>query len=693
MLPEHEVLFEPIAIGPKVLRNRFYQTPHGLFGSSKPLATARYRELRAEGGWAAVNTQQAAVDPHSDDQPLPTEHWWAPEDVATYRPLVAAAHQHGALVGIELVHTGAFAQRRDSRFPALAPSGIAPELGPRHLAPETPREMDLDDIEMVQQSFVDGAIRARDAGFDIIYAYGGHGYLLAQFLSPFHNRRRDRYGGSLENRARMWVETLGRMRDAVGADCAIATRIASTALGPHGAGIEDTLDFVRMSDELVDLWDITIGSHLNMAIDMSPSRLGREGHQLEWTTRLRVAATKPIVGVSRFTSPDTMAQVIRSGALDIIGCTRASIADPFLPEKVRTGRPDQIRECMGVNACTSSWLGGQLNCAQNATAGEEHRRGWHPERFTPLTEPDAAILIVGAGPAGLECATVLGRRGANAVHLVDRASEIGGSLAKVARLPGLSEWARFIDHRQVLLDSLDNVSVILDQRLDVERVLDYGAQTVIVATGSTWAWDGLNGPTHEPLAGVVEHRKRVFSPDDLMAGARPPAGARIVVYDAEGYHMAATLTDLLTGEGYDVTFVTSLESVAPWCEQTFEADGLRERLHERGVAAHTQVILTDIDDLVVRGLQPFDVPFELAYDAIVVVTQRIADDTLYRALTADADRLKAAGIARVLAVGDCVSPRLLADVVFEGHRLGREIERPNPRYPGPYARERVLTRR
>lgn len=690
MLPRHSILFEPVQIGPKILRNRFYQVPHGLFGSHKPRATAAYRSLRAEGGWAAVNTQQAAIDPHSDDEPLPTEHWWAQEDVATYAPLVQAVHAHNSLAGIELLHAGAFAQRRDSRFHALAPSGISAEVGPPHIPPETPREMDLDDIERVQQRYVDAAIRARDAGFDIVYAYGGHGYLLAQFLSPFHNRRQDRYGGSLENRARMWTETLARMREAIGRDCAIAVRIASDARGPHGLSLDETQDFIRIADDLVDLWDVNLGSHLNMAVDMGASRLYREGYQLEWSGRIREATNKPIVGVSRLTSPDRMAEIIRSGVFDLIGAARASIADPFLPEKVRTGRVEHIRECMGINACTSRWLGGQLGCAQNATAGEEYRRNWHPEHFEPANGPDHPVLIVGAGPAGLECATVLARRGMAAIHVVDGAHEIGGSLRKITKLPGLAEWGRFIDHRQVLLSEMDNVEVILNKKLSAEDILSYGAEVVILATGSTWAKDGLNGPTHEPLAGLDPSSGRVYSPEEIMDGSRPATGMRVVIYDAEGYFMAATLADLLSAEGYPVDLISCWEQVAPWTEQTFESEGLRQRLHSRGVGMYTNVTLSKVGDADLSGITEFGEPFSIPYDTFIPVTQRIATDKLYRSLKETPDRLSTAGITRLLSIGDCVSPRMLADVVFDAHRVAREIDAEDPQVPGPYLRERII---
>jgi dimethylamine/trimethylamine dehydrogenase len=687
--PHHRILFEPVRIGPKVLRNRFYQVPHGAFGSTKPGTTAAYRGMRAEGGWAAITTQQAPVGMSSDDAPELTEQWWTEHDAEIYRPTVEAAHAHGALAGLELYHGGAFTARRVSRAHALAPSGIATEIGPPYMPPETPRAMDEADIESVQQQFVAGAVRARDTGFDIVYAYGGHGYLMAQFLSPFHNKRTDRYGGSLENRARMWIETLARMKEAVGSDCAVAARISADARGPFGADLEETLAFIRLADEYVDLWDITLATHVNMGVDMGPSRFFREGYQLEWSGRIREATAKPIVGVSRLTNPDRMAEIVRSGVWDLIGSARASIADPFLPKKIEEGRLDEIRECMGINACTSRWLGGHLGCAQNATAGEEYRRGWHPERFEPVAAPDRPVLVVGAGPAGLECATVLGRRGAT-VHLVEADARVGGSLRALAQLPGHTEWGRFVDHRQILLAKLPNVSVITGQTLTAQDVVDYGAEVVVIATGATWSRDGLNGPTHEPLVPAdVVASPLILTPDDLMAGRRPPAGARVVVYDAEGYFTAAASADLLSAEGYTVEFVTCFEQVAPWCDQTFEGEGLRHRLHERGVTFHRRVVATSIGEDVLRGVGEFEEPFELAFDAVVVATQRVPRDELFRQVQRLAAALPADEALAVYSIGDATSPRVVADVVFDAHRLAREIDEPDAQWPKDYRHETV----
>jgi dimethylamine/trimethylamine dehydrogenase len=498
--PNHEILFEPVTIGPKTLRNRFYQVPHcSGFGTEKPWTQAAHRGVKAEGGWAAVCTEYAPFSPESDEAPLIAARFWDEDDMRALRLLTDAAHEHGALAGLELYHGGAHIANNQTRVPSVAPSQLASDLE----AHVVPKAMEVADIERVQRQWAEGGIRGRDCGFDIVYVYGAHAYLPMQFLSPFYNKRTDGYGGSLEDRARFWLETLEAVRDAVGADCAIATRIAVDALGPAGIHLEEALEFVDLADDLVDLWDVNVGSIAYWSKDSGTSRYFREGYQLEWTGEIRKATAKPIVGVGRLTSPDRMASIVRSGVWDLVGAARPSIADPFLPRKIEEGRTDEIRECTGSNVCIMKVDGfGHLGCIQNATAGEEHRRGWHPERFEPAANAEKAVLVVGAGPAGMECAVTLGRRGFEAVHLVEASDDIGGRMRWVRRLPTLGDWGRIVDHRTVMLSKLRNVEVVPGRRLSAGDVRDYGAQLVVVATGSRWSADGLQPSTHEPIEGA-----------------------------------------------------------------------------------------------------------------------------------------------------------------------------------------------
>lgn len=685
--PRHDILFEPVQIGPKTLRNRFFQVPHCTgFGDVKPYSQAAHRGVKAEGGWAAVCTEYAPVSPDSDESPWASARMWDEQDRANLTLMVEAAHGAGALAGIELHHSGVHGFCGESRTAQLGASQLASDLLPGVV----PKEMEIEDITRVKAEWARAAVSARDAGFDIVYTYGGHSYLPMQFLSPFYNKRSDRYGGSLENRARFWLELLEEVRSAVGDDCAVACRIAVEALGPAGVEASEAVRFIEWANPLVDLWDVVVGSISEWSKDSGPSRFFREGYQREWTKVVREATDKPIVGVGRYTSPDLMAETVRSGALDLIGAARPSIADPFLPDKVSRGAYDEIRECIGCNVCImKSEQGHHLGCTQNATAGEEHRRGWHPERFTPATRTDLDVLVVGAGPAGMECAIVLAKRGLRRIHVVEAEAELGGTMRWIPRLPGLGEWARVVNWRSIQLERLKNVEVMTSLRLDAEAVRTYGAELVVVATGAAWRRDGLTAFTHAPVAGSEAYASRIFTPEDLMVSGKRPAGERVVVYDGEGYFTAPGVAEMLALEGYRVELVTCLDQIAPVCDETLEGPLLRQRLHDSGVSLRRAHTLAAIEEHAVVAADEFGEQVVLESDAVVFVTQRSSDDALFRELASDRPRLGEEGIVGLFRIGDCVAPRIPADAIFDGHRLGREIDSEDPSVPLPYLRERM----
>jgi dimethylamine/trimethylamine dehydrogenase len=692
--PRHDILFEPVGIGPKVLRNRFYQVPHCTgFGTEKPFSQAAFRAMKAEGGWAAVCTEYAPVSADADTMPYVSARFWDAEDARNLALMCEAVHVHGALAGIELHHGGTMAFPRESRWPPIGPSAVANTVYP---SASTPKEMDTDDIARVQRDWVEAACRARDVGFDIIYVYGAHSFLLSQFLSPKLNHRPDRYGGSLENRARMWLETLEKVRAAVADDCAVTARFTVEALGPWGVALDEGLAFIQMADHLVDFWDVTVGALAGMErVDSGASRFFAEGYELEWTRGIRQVTAKPIVGVGRFTNPDTMAALVRSGELDLIGAARPSIADPFLPRKIEEGRYGEVRECIGCNFCYSrAEYSGHLGCTQNATAGEEYRRGWHPERFTPAKGADRDVLVIGAGPAGIECAIVLARRGFRRIHLVEAASEIGGTARWIPTLPGLGEWGRLLSWRRVQLDRLKrNIEIVTGLQLNAGDAIEYGAELVIVATGSYWATDGLSGATAGPIAGADASEPFVLTPEQVVLEGKRPTGGRVLVYDCEGYFLGAGLAELLRSEGREVVLATPFEQVAPVCQETLEAPRLRRLLYDCGIQMMTETVLTAVEPGRAVGAGIHDEPFEVAVDAVVLVTQRLPRDGLYRELAATPTHARlAAGVEAVYRVGDCVAPRMLGDAIFDGHRLAREIDGPHPSVPLPYLRERAVAR-
>lgn len=682
MDPRHAILFSPLNVGPKTLPNRFYQVPHASgFGSGRPRAQAAFRAIKAEGGWGGVCVEYAAVSRDSDEIPEISADLWDERDARALALTADAVRAHGALAGIELFHGGAASPNGSSRAVRLAPSQIASELQRGGLA----AEMTVGDIARIQRDWVTAARRAADAGFDIVYVYGAHGYLLTQFLSTVTNRRTDGYGGSLAGRGRFWLETLEAVRNAIGADCAIATRIPVHGGNElPGIEIDDMLELIAMASDLVDLFDVTVGSWPE---DSGTSRYYPEGHQRPWAHRVRDATAKPVVAVGRYSSPDLMAEVIRSGAVDLIGSARQAIADPFLPAKVAAGRLDEIRECTGSNLCIlREETFKHVGCVQNATAGEEFRRGWHPESFPAATNPHRPVLIVGAGPAGMECAVVLGRRGFTSVHLVEAEPEIGGRLRWTRRLPTLGDWGRIVDYRAIQLQRLDGVEIITGRRLTAADVRDYGAELVVIATGSAWRGDGAQPGHPEPMPGADASSGWVLTPEQVCAGKRPP-GPRVVVYDADGYYVGPGVAELLAADGYDVTIVTTYPVLSPVSDETLEGEMLRAHVHRAGIAVvHASTIIaierpgSATVPVLLTGHDRYGDPWSQACDGIVLVTQQLSDDSLYRELTAGES-------PPAYLIGDARAPRLLSEAIFDGHRLGREIERPDPSQPAPYQRE------
>jgi dimethylamine/trimethylamine dehydrogenase len=706
--PKYDILFEPIQIGPKTLRNRFYQVPHCIgAGSEKPGFQAYHRAMKIEGGWGAVCTEYCSIHPESDDTSRVSARIWDEGDVRNLGAMCDRVHQFGGLAGIELWYGGPHApcmeSRANPRGPSQIPSDFEINIHPRYA--------DKDDILELEEMYVDAALRARDAGFDIVYVYGAHSYLPLQFLSPFYNKRTDEYGGSFENRARFWKETLEKVREAVGDDCAIASRFAvDTLYGPSSIEIgEDGVRFVEYVDDLVDLWDLTVGDIAEWGQNAGPSRFFEENHEKPYTGVIKAGdhTNKPVVGVGRITNPDTMVAIINSGQFDIIGAARPSISDPFLPKKIEEGRPEDIRECIGCNQCISRWeIGGPpMVCTQNATAGEEYRRGWHPEKFSKAANAEKGVLIVGAGPAGMECAMVLGKRQMSAVHLVEADKEIGGCVNWISKLGhsdgkenlargtarGLGEWARITNYRQIQLDKLRNVEVHLNSRLSAQDVLEYGAEIVIVATGCHFATDGLNPATHAPIPGADASLDWQLTPDQVAKGDKP-VGQRVLVLENEGYYMGASVAQKLAGEGKDVHLVTQVGDIAGYMEYTLEAPMLHRDLHRLGVNIHTYTMLEKIEPGACHAYNIWNEAHKEVFevDTVVLATQRVSNHELYHELKSDKAALEREGIEAVYLLGDAAAPRMLVDSIFDGHRLAREIDSPNPAMPLPFIRERRL---
>jgi dimethylamine/trimethylamine dehydrogenase len=377
-----------------------------------------------------------------------------------------------------------------------------------------------------------------------------------------------------------------------------------------------------------------------------------------------------VVGVGRFTSPDTMVSQIKRGILDLIGAARPSIADPFLPRKINEGREQDIRECIGCNICISSWHDSvPVRCTQNPTIGEEWRRGWHPERFEAAGS-EANVLIVGGGPAGLECALTLARRGYQ-VSLAEAEEEFGGRLRFEAALPGLATWGRVLQWRLGQLQHLTNVTLYAGNRLSVEDILGLEHERIVVATGARWTRKLYS--TLELPAGDLE-APNVFTPDDVARGT--PIKGPIVVFDFDNYYMGGALAEQLARGGDEVSYVTPAGHASAWTIMTNEQPQIHRALAEAGITLHTLSLIKGLKDgaAVMANLFTGEAR-ELRCKSLVIVGARLARNELYDALLARADDWAAAGIVSVERIGDALAPGALVHAIHSAHRYARELDR------------------
>ena len=663
MNERYKILFESVEIGPKVAKNRFYQVPHAMgSGNDMPNTRAAQRGIKAEGGWGVVNTGYCSIHPSSDDRPLPFARLWSEKDIASHVPMIEAVHEHDALAGIEFFHGGAYTANRHTRMPPISPSGIqqkVSELMDMHLT--APKVMDKKDIKDLIQWHVIATERAIQAGFDIIYCYAGMGFLPYHFLHPTFNNRNDEYGGSLENRSRLMRELISEMKEVAGDRAAIAVRMSTDELltFESESSESEAHEFFEINGEFPDLWDIKMSSWFK---ECPSGRFAESGHMEPYNSFVKKLTSKPVVGVGWFTSPDIMAKQINDGILDFVGAARASIADPFLPNKLKEGREDDIRECIGCNICASCYNQGiPVRCTQNPSMGEEWRRGWHPEKIKPKSS-DNSVLVIGGGPAGLEATLSLARRGYS-VAIADSNKELGGRINMESKLPGMTSYKRVVDYRVNQINQLSNVDVFLDNTLSPDDVLELGFDHVVTATGSAWQ-PSIMDEKSAPV--LIDKTDTIFTPEDVLNGCE--LKSPVIIFDFDYYYMGGLMAEYIKDLGHEVTIITPFDKVSPWSFNSNEIDEIQLRLQEKDIRVITQCRIKKVKDSSVKLIHKVShEETDIDRGSLVLVGYRKQNDSLFSDLNSREEDLKKSGIKSLQNIGDSNAPGAVVHAVFAGH--------------------------
>ena len=655
MAAELRTLFSPIQVGSVILKNRIYSSGHAeamAEGGRPGDRLTRYHAAKARGGCAlTIFGGSSSVHPSS-----PAAAWKqiANHDdsiIPAYRALADAVHAHECLVFTQLTHMGRRAQADGEEAAVL----LAPSQIPERVHREVPHELEAEQIAELVRAFGEAARRCREAGLDGIELSMAHNHLIDQFWSPLFNQRLDEYGGSLENRMRFGFEVLRETRRFVGRDFVVGARISGDEFTRGGLTAADMAEIARRlaASGLVDFLSIIGGGAHTYELQAAavPNMSYATGVFVPLAAAIKQAAPRlAIFHASRIVDPVHADRVVAAGEIDVVGMTRALIADPELPRKAREGRLDDIRTCVGANeGCIDRiYQGKPVTCVQNPATGRERELADVNRAAKPRK-----VVVVGGGVAGLEAARMATLRG-HRVVLFEKTAELGGQVLLAARAPARSEYAGIVRYLAGQVRKL-GAEIRLDVEVAPETVIAERPEAVVIATGS------------HPFVPAVPggDGKHVVTDRDVLAGdAR--VGASVVVVDDVHTQQALSTAELLLEQGKRVEVISPLfyvgqdigvTSIAPLYKRLFTRGAVLTPGTELRAVEGSAVLVANVYSGAERRIE--------GVDTVVLSAGSRSTDSLYRALKGRVPELHA--------VGDCVAPRGVHQAILDATRVARAI--------------------
>lgn len=637
-------MFTPIQIGNLKVKNRFVVSPMVVnYCTSDGRATETYiayHEERAKGGWGLIVTEDYAVDPGGKAF-VGIGGLWEDGQIPGHAELTKRVHDHGAAIFAQIYHAG-----RQSARGVIGTDAVAPTAIPCPFTLEMPHELTVEEIERIIEQFGDCALRAKKAGFDGVEVHGGHGYLIAQFMSSYSNKRFDKYGGNLTNRMRFPLEIIANIRKKCGGDFPVQFRISADEYVPGGRTIEDTKASVRMLEQAgVNSFDITVGTDGSHMV-MVPAPATAHGWISDHAAAVKSVVNVPVFTVARINDPLIAESIVASGKADGVVMGRGSLADPEVPNKAREGRFEDIIQCTACMQGCETRVIAQLpvRCTVNPRTGRENEFA-----ITPAPEKKK-VFVAGGGPAGMEAAIVAARRGHD-VTLFEKDGRLGGQFYLASIPPTKGEISSFLAWQVHMLEK-HGVKVLLNTPLTAETVKDQQPDAVIVATGSVPASINISGLD----------RSFVTTAQDVLEGT-VNVGEKVAVIG--GGMIGCETANHLAHHGRRLTIIEMLCELAgeePIAIKRF----LFQSLKEKEVAIYCNSTVTGIkEDGSIEIVQGGEQKTLGAFDSVVLAGGM-------RPVNALAAELQGA-VASIQSVGDANSVRTVLEALQEGYEAGLKI--------------------
>jgi 2,4-dienoyl-CoA reductase-like NADH-dependent reductase (Old Yellow Enzyme family)/thioredoxin reductase len=634
-------LFSPFAIGILKMENRIVMPPMATnYASTEGFVTQRqidYYVERAKGGFGYINVEHTGIHPQGKASPkmllISTD-----EHAAHINKLVEAVHYAGGKIVVQINHAGRQTFSKVTGSPIVGPSPI-----PALPIMESPRELSISEIEEIVEAFTVAAERVKKAGADGVEIHMAHGYLLCSFLSPFSNKREDRYGGDISGRARFPGEVLKAVRNRVGPDFPIICRLSGDEYVEGGLTIEETKQIAKILErEGADALHISACNAASGYLNHPPYYV-QEGVFIHLAEAIKSEIDIPVIAVGRIRNPVMADQIIREQKADLVSMGRASIADPHMPNKAREGRFDDIIPCISCNKCIQTLRVDSVRCTVNPETGNE-------SRFR-LSKADQSkqVWIVGAGPGGLKAAEITVLKG-HQVKVFEKETQTGGRMRLGANPPQKAVYNEFLDYLERRAKTL-GATFEMGKEFTEEMLDSQKPDVIIVATGAL--------PELPDWKGVKE--SNALSVDDVLSDGTE-IGQKILVVGGGG--SGAEIADFLSDRGKEVTLVEMLEIIAADLV-THMQHYLGQRLKEKGVTILTSTRVLELgrgyamveDASGVRRLNGFD--------TIVLALGSIPNDRIYRNLKEK--------VSELYLIGDAVEPREVVDAVFEAEEVASKI--------------------